>query len=1017
MDGATVTVTNASTGAISTAVTDSNGAFTINNLAPGSYRISVRLQSGMQLGESAVEISSAGGGQVQASFTPVGATTTAAPPLQIESRSPTLQTDTAEVSRSYDSVAIRELPILDRQHQEFITFMPGVTPPVLAADRITDPQRTRALNVNGQPAFANLFNQDGAYNNEPFSGRPLRVSPDESVQAFEVRTSNYNAEYGVAAGAWSSTVTRPGTNAIHGSLFEFNTNNYFRAGRTFVQSPSTPRFNVNQFGATIGGPLIRDKMFWFLSYDGYIQNGSQEAVATVPSPAFFTGNFGPTGVTIFNPFTGTPAGANRIPFFNNNIPFTLQNKAALQILSLIPSPNVFGAGLTNNLVGSAKLLDDTHRIDGKIDHRFNERSTGFFRYGFTQASVDQGSLLGAVGNPSNAEFRGMSGVASYTHVFTTSLLGEFRFGYGRYRNQITPWGDFSSLSALPGLGFPNGLPSISMASFTPLGFTPNVPSKQIDNVYDGASNWIAHWGINSVKFGVDIRALEVNGITNQFFSPFGSFVFGPGGTLGSSASAATLTPAALQLNSLAAFELGAPTQAGVSTLAVKPGYRQMQYGGYITDTVNLWQKLSLELGIRYDVFTPVESANGGSTVSFDPPTNTVTPLGVNGSGSRLYRTDLNNVAPRVGFAFHPVRRFVFRGGYGIHYFPTPFSLLPFNVLGQSTQVGIASSLPTTNFVIPTIPANGANAPYFIAPRDLHTPYLQTYSAMIQGDLGNGFMMDIGYVGNLGRQLPFVTSLTGFPPGTGLIPVIPGRTAQTYITSQGTTSNYNSLQVNLTKKFGYGLAMSGAYTYGKALDYGTNLLDPYTRRTNYAPADWDRTHILAVSHIWRLPFGVNQRYFTNGWAARILGDWELNGILRWSTGSPYTVTADSLACQCFGVTSTPASFNASSFPQPLNGSATFNTNLFSTPAAGTFGNLNRNIFRGPDFFVYNAALFKNFAVNENVRVELRGEVYNLTNTSNPVNPVSIMNAPGFGTSLGTLGGSGGRQFQVAARILF
>ena len=1013
MDGATVTVTNTVTNAVQTAVTDNDGAFTISNLVPGLYRIGVRLRSGMQLRENTVEVNSSGGSQLQVTFiqaniAPIG-------PLEIQAESPTLQTDTAEVSRSYDSVTIRELPILDRQNQELVTLMPGITPPVRAADRITDPQRTRAFNVNGQPSYVNLNNQDGAYDTEPFSGRPLRVAPDESVQALDVRTSNYNAEYGVAGGSWASTVTRPGTNAIHGSLFEFNTNNFFHAGRTFTQSKSTPGFTTNQFGATVGGPVIPDKVFWFLSYEGYIQRGSQEAVATVPGSAFANGNFSQVpGVVIFTPLTGAQPGAPRVPFPNNVIPPTLLDRNSQQILSLLPTPNV--PGFTNNLVGSVRQLDDTHRIDGKVDHRFSERSTGFFRYGFTQASINQGSLLGAEGNPTNAEYRGTNGVASISEVFKTSLLGEFRFAYDRYRNQIAPYGNFSSLSGLT--GFPNGLPSITLSGFTPLGFGSNVPSKQVDNVYEGTSNWVAHWGINSIKFGADVRELQVNGITNQFFSRSGSFVFGPGATLGSAASAASLTPATLQTNSLAGFLLGAPTQAGVATPTLEPGFRQRQYSAYLSDAVNLFQKVYLELGVRYDIFSPVDASNAGSSVTFNPATNTVTPVGLNGGSLHTSRYDLNNLAPRVGIAFHPIQRLVFRAGYGIHYFPTPLSLLPVNFVNQSVQVGAAAALPTTNFTIPTVPAASPfgvapNTPLFTSPRDLHAPYLQTYSAMVQGDLGNGFLLDLGYIGNLGRELPMDVVQAGLP-GTGFSGLYPGRTAATILATQGTTSNYNSTQVNLTKKFAGGLALASAYTYGKALDYGFNALNPYNRRSNYGPADWDRTHILSVSHVWRLPFGVHSKYFTTGLAARILGDWELNGILRWATGTPYTVTADPIACQCLGVAGVPANFLGSG---KIDGSSTFNTSQFATPPAGTFGNLSRNALRGPDFFVYNAALFKNFAVNESIRVELRGEVYNLTNTSNPVNPVSTMNAAGFGTSLGTVGGLGGRQLQVAARILF
>jgi len=269
MDGATVTFTSNTTGAAQSASTDASGSFTLNNLAPGTYRVSVRTKSGLQLGESSIEISPANTNQVQVNF----ATTPAAPAvkLELEGRSPTVQTDSAEVSRSYDSQPMRALPVLDRQNQELVGRMPGVTPPLVTNDRINDPQQTRSFNVNGQPVYANLHNQDGAYNNEPFRGRPSRILPDEAAQALEVRTSNYNAEYGLSGGSWSSTLTRPGTNAIHGSLFEFNTNSYFRSGRQLEATTESPRFNVNEFGGTAGGALLPDRMFWFVSYDGRMQ--------------------------------------------------------------------------------------------------------------------------------------------------------------------------------------------------------------------------------------------------------------------------------------------------------------------------------------------------------------------------------------------------------------------------------------------------------------------------------------------------------------------------------------------------------------------------------------------------------------------------------------------------------------------------------------------------------------------------------------------------------------------------
>ncbi len=1003
MDGATVTLTNPATGETKTATTDSNGAFSFSNLTPGSYRVMVRLKSGLQLGENSLEITPAGNGQIQVAF---ASSTSAAPVnLEIDGRAPTVETDSAEVSRSYASQTIRSLPILDRQHQELTTLMPGVTPPTRAADRIEDPQRTRTFNVNGQATYENLYNQDGAYNNEPFFGRALRTEPEEAVQALEVRTSNYNAEYGVAAGSWASTVTRPGTNALHGSLFEFNTNSFFQAGKVLQASQQVPRFNINQFGGTAGGPIIPDHTFWFLSYEGYLQRGSQEAIATVPTAAFSSGNFSQVpGLTLFN-----PNGTVRTPMAGGVIPSSQINASSRQIAALLPSPNL--PGFANNLVGPVRLLDDDHRIDGKIDHRFSENSTGFLRYGFTEASVDQGSLLGAVGSPLESGFRGMNAVGSLSQIFTTSLVAEFRMGYDRYRNLITPW-NAPTAGLIP--AFRNGLPSVNISGFSPLGFDPNIPRKELDNVYDGASNWIYHNGRHSLKFGIGARSLQSNGFANPLFSSFGSFVFGPGATLANTASAANLSAAALQANALAGFLLGAPTQSGIANYSTTPAYRQMQYAVYLTDSINLSQRLYLELGVRWDVFSPLEPQQAGGAVVYDPTTNTTSTLGVNGVGIRSTRTDLNNVAPRVGLAFRPTSRFVFRAGYGMQYFPIPFFLTAFNPAANAVQVGLANGITTTPFTIPTVPAPGAtapNQPFMVSPRDVNTPYIESYTGMIQGDLGNGFLLDLGYVGNMGRQLPYTFPQIGLP-GSGTTGQPAGRTAALIYSQTGLNSNYNSLQVNLTKRFAAGLSFSGAYTYGKALDYGNTLLDPFNRANNYGPADWDRTHILSVSHDWRMPF------YKSGLAGRILGDWEITGILRWATGTPYTVTASPLACGCLGANAVPAAYNATVAPQSsINGSGTFNPGAFSSPAAGTFGNLSRNGFRGPDMFTYNAAVFRNFAVGENFKLELRGEVYNLTNTTNPLNPVANFTTPGFGTSIGNLDGLAGRQFQVGARLLF
>lgn len=1028
MGNVVIVITDAS-GGTQRVVSGPDGTFTVTTLTPGAYTVQVESPDGTKRpGSQSITITSGAPSQIEVTFDSAAersSTTTGA--VEIKAISPTLQTDSAEVSRQYGTQTVRSLPVIDRNHYELIGLMPGVTPPLVSLDRVQDPQRTRLYNVNGQPSYANVFYQDAAYGNEQFSGRVSRVAPNESIQALNVRTSNYNAEYGFAGGSWANTVTRPGTNRVHGSLFAFHTNEFFTSRNPLnVTNNPDPKFNVNQFGGSAGGPVIKDRMFFFVSYEGFMQRGDQLSFATVPTAAVRTGNFAdfaPSG-TIYDPRTGITSGAGRTPFPGGQIPVNRLNPLAQTLLGYVPLPNQ--SGFVNNLIANAPLYDSTHRFDGKIDHRFSERTVGYLRYGFTHGLVQRSSLLGPLGDAAQSGLRNHNAVANVSHNFGNTALVEFRMGYNRYRNLLTPFGDAAALNgALGGFGFANGLPEIQIAGLTGFGLPGNFPSKQVNNTYNPALNVIIHQGIHSLKAGAEYRNIQANGFDPGFFSSRGSFIFGPGAT-GLNTSSFAGSGFNTTANAFAAFLLGAPSQAGISSFADTPTWRQQQYAGYITDTVNLWQKLFLEFGVRYDAYSPLETRNAGGAAIFDPTTNTI---GFNGQGNYDMagnaKWDTNNIAPRVGFAISPFRRMAIRGGYGIHYFPLPFALSTVNQTAFGAQTGLTGGYGSIGFQTPVVPMvnpNGmaGNQPYYVGSPDAQTPYVQSYSLIVQTDLTKGFLLDLGYVGSSARHLPFETPLNIANPGAGAagLPYASfGRTAQTYFRGTGLNNNYNSAQVNLTKRFSAGLALAASYTFSKALDYGFNLLDPFNVGGNYGRADWDRTHILAVSHVWRLPFGAGGSYFNRGVAANIVGGWELNGILRWATGTPYTVTADPLLCNCPGATSVPVGFSPSFAGGSFNGAANFDPTAFGTPQANAFGALSRNSTIGPDMFTYNMSLFRNFAVRENIKLELRGEVYNLTNSSNYGNPVSSLTAPGFGRAITTINGFGGRQFQLAGRLLF
>jgi hypothetical protein len=811
-------------------------------------------------------------------------------------------------------------------------------------------------------------------------------------------------------------VTRPGTNQIHGSAFAFNTNDFFTARHPLNNSGSDPRFNQNQFGGTVGMPLIKDRLFGFISYEGLLRRGRDLRITSVPTQEFLAGNFSGADGTIYNPLTGNAMGQNRIPFPNNRILTSQTSPLSRALLPYFPQANLTGSA--NNLVGEIPLLQDNHRIDGKIDHRFSERTVGFFRYGFTHGSVNQGSLWGPLGDAARGELRNHNAVASVSHDFTNTLLGEFRFGYSRYRNELLPWTDFSgqtgALNAdLERLGF-NGLPQINLGGYGTLGYSGLYPSKPINNNWNASTNWMWHNGIHRLRFGIDLVSVRSSGFDPGFFSPLGSFTFGPGAT--SLSTTAGNPQFDLAANSFAAFLTGAPTQAGVSSFNVTPNFTQNMWSGYVTDTLNLWQKVHLELGVRYDIFSRINPGHRGDVNIFNPSTNGLTTYDGDDTGVFNFEgADLNNVAPRIGIAIRPMERMALRGAYSIQYFPIPFARAGLNFASAAVQSGVAGGFQTVPFRTPVVPSTVAgmapNQPFYYTTGDQKTPYVQTFNFMVQTDLTQGFLLDVGYMGAMGRHLPYNLAIAA-QPGTGVagLPFAGlGRTAQTNEIGTGLNNNYHSLQVNLTKRFTGGLAFAGAYTWSKALDYGYDLLNPFDRQANYGPADWDRQHVLAISHVWNLPFGAGTPYLNTGFVGRVLGGWELNGILRWATGTPYTVMADPLACACPGVGAVTG--NITGAP-----SGNFNPGQFTSPNGG-FGNLGRNALRGPDLFTYNLSLFKNFVLAENLKLEFRGEAYNLTNSSNLSNPVSMLGMPGFGQSLTTYNYMGGRQFQVGARLLF
>ncbi len=1013
---AAVTVTNVDTNATQKVLTGSDGSFAVPGLSPGTYRVDVETAGYKRTSQQNIELTTSGPSTVNITLEAGNANET----VEIKGTSPVTQDYNGEVGIGLGTRVVRELPVIDRNHQELTGLETGITPPTPALDAAIDPERNRFYSTNGQSPFLNRYYLEGVINQEPYRGSAVRVVPEEAIQQMNISTANLTMEKGFTAGGFITDNTRGGTNGWHGSLFEFWSGNPLRT-RSFFDTVdnNAPRFTMNQFGGAMGGALVPDRTFFFGSYEGMYQRGDNTTISTVPVPSALTGNFGAIpGLTLYSPLSGSLTGTGRTAFNGNIIPSNLINTQSAAIAALIPAPNQ--PGFVNNYIANAPFQNDYQRFDGRIDQHFSDRTSAFLRYGFSNDHNVLPSALGdVIGAGTHTRLIGQNAVLDVTHAFGSRLITDFKMGYNRYDEHV------GSSSNLIGINIPGMLP---------IGTPAYVPEHPVDNTFNWVWSWGLHTSTQNVKFGVDIRRYRSDGFLDSMlgtqFGAGGTAYFGPGATLLNNGAA--LSQYGEFYNAFAAFLLGAPSQVGSAGYLTTPTVRQTESGLWLGDTIQVLRKVTLDLGVRYEVFSPLEPRNPGGAGVFNTAANAFDFLGLGNNGMHRYMYDLDNIAPRIGLAFHASDKTVIRGGYGMQYFQYPYMLSGFlsptlgsvsGVQGGYTTAGVPfNTALNTNLTSTGTAANGSpagNLPAAVVPHRIETPYIQTFSLQLQRDFYYGTMLSLGYVGTLGRHLPGWSELNAGLPGTGIagLPFASlGRTGSTLGYENGLTSNYNSLQVSLSKRFSQGLSFQGAYTYAKALGYTTAnnmILNPFNLRSNYGPTDYDRQHVLTIAHLWELPLGRRGSNF----ASTILGGWQLNGVLTWQTGTPLTLTADPLLCGCVNTTVLAGANGSVGTTGNFGNGQSFFSGSFFAPAGSNIANLGRNSLRGPDSWNYNLSLFKNFRVAEKFNLQLRGEAYNLTNTTHPVNPVTNINSPAFGQITGAVLGGFGRQVNLAARVEF
>jgi len=1045
--GVAVTAENVSTGLTRKATTDSTGNWTITLLPIGTYRLKAE-KSGFK-SASASNIALAAGDRLRVDMTlELGSVQQS---VEVAAVAPALQSDSSSLGELVGSNAVENLPLNGRNFIRLAQLAPGANESVQNAmssgNRPDDRRRTSSISVNGMHDYANNFMIDGMDNNERAIGTMVLRPSMDALAEFRVQTNLYSAELGRTAGGVINLITKSGTNEVHGSLFEFLRNEDLDARNFFAPSGPTPMDRQNQYGGSIGGPIRKNKMFFFADYEEFRYNLGQIFTSTVPSDAMKAGNF--DGVAaVFDPLSlaadaSAPGGYTRARFPNDTIPLSRMDPVAVRATALYPSPQ--RAGLANNYtyVGNKTQRDDT--ADVRLDDHLSERDNFFGRYSVNNTNTTIPSELPPsngiqVGGDTNAypgqALQSSQGIQlNEVHIFGPDLVLELRAGYLRYALQSLPINYGSNISQQ--LGIPNAnfsLQSSGLTAFIPAGYrglgdSNFIPELDYNNTFQYNGDVTRISGPHTFKFGADLRRRQINFASSN--QPRGNFNFDANFTNDPSGRTAGSG------NSIASMLIGYPSTTTQNVLLINPGLRTWEFGGFAQDDWRITHRLTLNIGVRYDVFTPFTEVRG-RIANADLQTGTMLIPGQNGVSSTAgLKIDWKQFAPRFGFAYTVTPKTVIRGGYGISYFPSNFganSQLFRNPPYVSLYTVTTTTLNPVNRVsdgfpvaVPVNPASPVGS--IIADSlDLRPSYAQQFNLTVQREFA-GFVASAAYAGVLTRHQTVDYAADIGYPGPG--PIGPRRpyynqfpnVSGINLENSDAISNYHALQLSLEHRFSHGLTAQSTYTFGHSIDDGQPIgggkpgSGPFPQLVNdraleRANSDIDIRQRFVVMADYDLPFGKA----AHGIESFLIKGWIANAVLVAQTGVPFTVT-NATARDNTGGGDRPNRIASGVLP---SGQRTvqkwFDTSAFVPQPLYTIGNSGRNILYGPPLRQLDFSLFKQFRLTERFTLEFRAESFNLTNTPNFGIPAAALGASNFG-AISDTGNNQARQLQFALKLLF
>lgn len=939
--------------------------------------------------------------------------------VEVNVASAALQTDSSTIGSVIGEKAVQDLPLNGRNFVQLAQLAAGVNEGpsygVSSGTRPEDRRQSGTISANGQADTFNNELLDGTDNNERVTGT-IGVRPSiDSIAEFRVQTSLYTAEVGRTAGAVVSIITKSGSNQFHGTAFEFARNEAFNARNYFSTIGDKPQLHLNQFGGSINGPVQRDKTFFFADYEGFRFLQGITTILTVPTAyeQIHIGDFSDIGGV--------------------TLPAASINQIAKNYFALYPKPNL--SGTSNNYDSTSLKTQNSDTADARIDHVFNANNLFFARYTLNNVNTDYGSPLPVVngiapgGNltayDGTSEQYAQNGQLNYTHIFNPRLLLELKTAYSRMNFSSYPlnYGVAASTAmGLPGVNqnkFTSGLaPMYFNGAYANLGDGIGMPAHNLDNVYQLNGAVTLNLGKHSIKAGAALLRRQYTQSTNY---RNGLFVF-----------------ASLDGSSYGAmkyFLLGVPYSVTRVTELYAAGLRSWEPSVYVQDDWRVNRSLTLNLGVRYDVFTPVTEAHNRLS-NFDTSTGKLIVAGVSADSHAGVATDYGNFAPRLGFAQSLGSRTVLRGGFGLSFFATNVENGITNApyvstygpvyYGTSSYKGLSAGLPTT---LAAQDASNPSGSLYGVDRNLKSGYVSQYNMILQRQTGAN-VISLGYVGERGHRLgERIPNIDAPAPSTAtsaqlaaLRPyysTVPNVTSIFYLTSQG-VSSYDSLQVDFQRHLNKGIVATANYTYAHGIDdiqttsLGTwgayGLLPKQISTYDRGNSDMDMRHRFATTVSYTLP-AINRG---NALVRKMLSKWQFNSIFVWNTGLPFSVY-NAVPQINTGVTLDRPNRTGSGKLAHPSATKWFDVSSFTAQTKGTAGNSGRNILNTGNQRHLDASLFKTIPLHNQLRLDLRVESFNLTNTPNYGFPNENINSTGAGSISSTT--IDARAFQLAAKLAF